>query len=217
MALFNHLFPYTNLHDINLDWIISIIKSIDPAVIQALQQLTPDIIEHVTQKVNEAQAAAIAAQSSASEANTAKENAATSAAEAEKDATEAAADAALANADAVRAENARIAVENSLTPATRNLTAETYIESTTIANSNISGKNAIITIDCVLTGEKSSEYWTPLYTNLHTVFGTFFGWAILGSTRRAKIKVENSTVFIESASITQKEGLLLFNQAYITT
>lgn len=92
MALFNHLFPYTNLHDINLDWIISIIKSIDPAVIQALQQLTPDIIEQVTQKVNEAQAAAIAAQSSASEANTAKENAATSAA--------------LANADAVRAENA---------------------------------------------------------------------------------------------------------------
>lgn len=86
MALFNHLFPYTNLHDINLDWIISIIKSIDPAVIQALQQLTPDIIEQVTQKVNEAQAAAIAAQSSASEANTAKENAVASAAEAEKDA-----------------------------------------------------------------------------------------------------------------------------------
>ena len=106
MALFNHLFPYTNLHDINLDWIISIIKSIDPAVIQALQELTPDIIEQVTQKVNEAQAAAIAAQSSASEANTAKENAATSAAEAAQDATEAAADAALANADAVRAENA---------------------------------------------------------------------------------------------------------------
>lgn len=106
MALFNHLFPYTNLHDINLDWIIAIIKSIDPAVIQALQQLTPDIIEQVTQKVNEAQAAAIAAQSSASEANTAKENAATSAAEAEKDATEAATASALANADAVRAENA---------------------------------------------------------------------------------------------------------------
>lgn len=92
MALFNHLFPYTNLHDINLDWIISIIKSIDPAVIQALQELTPDIIEQVTQKVNEAQAAAIAAQSSASDANTAKENAAASAANAEK--------------DAVRAENA---------------------------------------------------------------------------------------------------------------
>lgn len=106
MALFNHLFPYSNLHNINLDWMISIIKSIDPAVIQALQQLAPDIIEQVTQKVNEAQAAAIAAQSSASEANTAKENAAVSAAEAEKDATEAASDAALANANAIRAENA---------------------------------------------------------------------------------------------------------------
>lgn len=117
MALFNHLFPYSNLHDINLDWIISIIKSIDPAVIQALQELTPDIIEQVNQKVNEAQAAAISAQSSASEANTARENAATSAAAAAQDATEAAADAALSNADAVRAENAKTAVENSLVPA----------------------------------------------------------------------------------------------------
>lgn len=211
MTLFNHLFPYTNLHDINLDWIISIIKSIDPAVIQALQQLTPDIIEQVAQKVNQAQAAAIAAQSSASEANTAKENAATSAAEA-------ADDAALANADAVRAENARIAVENSLAQATQNLTAEaTYIESTTFAYNNISGKNAIITIDCVLTGEKSSEYWTPLYTNLRTSFASYFGWAILGGARRTKIKIEKSTVYVESASITQKESLLLFNQAYITT
>lgn len=114
MSLFNHMFPYSNVHDINLDWIISIIKSIDPAVIQALQQLTPNIIEQVTQKVNEAQAAAIAAQSSASEANTAKENAATSAAEAAQDATEAAADAALANADAVRAENAANNAANAL-------------------------------------------------------------------------------------------------------
>ena len=107
MALFNHLFPYSNMHDINLDWIISIIKSIDPAVIQALQNLTPDIIEQVNQKVNEAQAAAIASQSSASEANTARENAATSAAEAAQDATEAA-------ADAATAESAKTAVENSL-------------------------------------------------------------------------------------------------------
>lgn len=130
MALFNHLFPYTNLHDINLDWIISIIKSIDPAVIQALQQLTPDIIEQVTQKVNEAQAAAIAAQSSASEANTAKENAATSAAEAAQDATEAAADAALANADAVRAENAKTTIENSLTPVPLTATFADFINLT---------------------------------------------------------------------------------------
>lgn len=100
MALFNHLFPYSNLHDINLDWIISIIKSIDPAVIQALQELTPDIIEQVNQKVSEAQAAAIAAQSSASEANTARETAVTSANE--------------AAADAATAESAKTAVENSL-------------------------------------------------------------------------------------------------------
>ena len=100
MALFNHLFPYSNLHDINLDWIISIIKSIDPAVIQALQELTPDIIEQVNQKVSEAQAAAIAAQSSASEANTARETAVTSANE--------------AAADAATAESAKTAIENSL-------------------------------------------------------------------------------------------------------
>ena len=98
MALFNHLFPYSNLHDINLDWIISIIKSIDPAVIQALQELTPDIIDQVNQKVREAQAAAIAAQSSASEANTARETAVTSATEAAQDATEASANAAAATA-----------------------------------------------------------------------------------------------------------------------
>ena len=116
MALFNHLFPYSNLHDINLDWIISIIKSIDPAVIQALQELTPDIIEQVNQKVAEAQAAAIAAQSSASEANTARENAATSAAEAAQDATEAA-------ADAATAESAKTAVENSLIPVNMSVTA----------------------------------------------------------------------------------------------
>lgn len=117
MALFNHLFPYSNLHDINLDWIISIIKSIDPAVIQALQELTPDIIKQVNQKVNEAQAAAIAAQSSASEANTARENAATSASGASQDATKAA-------ADAVRAENAKTAVENSLVPSSIAVTSE---------------------------------------------------------------------------------------------
>lgn len=123
MALFNHLFPYSNLHDINLDWIISIIKSIDPAVIQALQELTPDIIEQVNQKVSEAQAAAIAAQSSASEANTAKENAATSAAEAAQDAT-------AASADAVRAENAKTSVENSLTPVSLTATFADFINLT---------------------------------------------------------------------------------------
>lgn len=141
MALFNHLFPYSNLHDINLDWIISIIKSIDPAVIQALQELTPDIIEQVTQKVNEAQAAAIAAQSSASEANTARENAATSAAEA-------ATDAALANEDAVKAENAKTAVENSLVPSDMAVTSD----NANLYNSNVrkSGRFANVIIEGVI-------------------------------------------------------------------
>lgn len=143
MALFNHLFPYSNLHDINLDWIISIIKSIDPAVIQALQQLTPDIIEQVNQKVNEAQAAAIAAQSSASEANTARENAATSAAEAAHDATEASTNATAANADAVRAEtaanNAANVVANALAP---QIISPTFADFLTISSSIswVSGK-----------------------------------------------------------------------------
>lgn len=178
MALFNHLFPYTNLHDINLDWIISIIKSIDPAVIQALQQLTPDIIEQVTQKVNEAQAAAIAAQSSASEANTAKENAAASAAEAEKDATEAAANAALANADAVRAENAANNAANVVADALA-------VKSSGIAQSAHasigdvqilrSGKTITYYLTCILTGKA---------TGARTDVGTATNLPTLSSNRR---------------------------------
>ena len=79
MAWFNRLTPYSNLHDINLDWIISIIKSIDPAVIKALQKLTPEFIQQINNKVNEAQIAATSAERSASEANTAKESATASA------------------------------------------------------------------------------------------------------------------------------------------
>ena len=164
MALFNHLFPYSNLHDINLDWIISIIKSIDPAVIQALQELTPDIIEQVNQKVNEAQAFAISAQSSASDANTAKENAVASAAEAESDA-------ALANADAVRAENAKIAVENSLVPTELAVTSDHANLSTAIVRK--SGRFASIIIEGVIQSLPSTEsvnlakingsfQWTPI-------------------------------------------------------
>lgn len=146
MALFNHLFPYTNLHDINLDWIISIIKSIDPAVIQALQQLTPDIIEQVTQKVNEAQAAAIAAQSSASEATTAKENAVASAAEAEK--------------DAVRAENAANnaanVIANALDVKTLGIKQSAHA---TIGNAQIlqSGKTITFYLAGTLTGKAAGD------------------------------------------------------------
>lgn len=174
MALFNHLFPYTNLHDINLDWIISIIKSIDPAVIRALQQLTPDIIEQVTQKVNEAQAAAIAAQSSASEANTAKENAAVSAAEAEKDATEAAADAALANADAVRAENAANNAANALAVKSFGITQSAHAS---IGNAQIlqSGKTITFYLAGTMTGKA---------TGARSDVGTVTNFPTLTSTRR---------------------------------
>lgn len=165
MALFNHLFPYSNLHDINLDWIISIIKSIDPAVIQALQQLTPDIIEQVNQKVNEAQAFAVSAQSSASEANTARENAETSA-------TSASEDAALANADAVRAENAKIAVENSLVPTELTVTSDHANLTTKVVRK--SGRFASIIIDGVIQSLPSSDR-----TNLAKIDGSFLWTPII--------------------------------------
>lgn len=222
MALFNHLFPYSNLHDINLDWIISIIKSIDPAVIQALQELTPDIIEQVTQKVNEAQAAAIAAQSSASEANTARENAATSAAEAAQDATETATNAAAASADAVRAENAannaETAITNAITPEFLGITQNsTYVSSTTVAQYQVSGKTALVNIDCVMNGTKSEEYWTPIYTLGKPVSGTFFDWGFIGGTTKVKVKIEESSVYIVSENITGPAGFLLFASPCFTT
>ena len=149
MALFNHLFPYSNLHDINLDWIISIIKSIDPDVIQALQNLTPDIIEQVNQKVNEAQAFAISAQSSASEANTARENAATSAAE--------------AAADAATAESAKTSVENSLVPVS--LTA-TFADFASLTSQNMWRSGA--TTYLMAFGSFNSVPETPDYPTLVT-------------------------------------------------
>ena len=225
MALFNHLFPYSNLHDINLDWIISIIKSIDPAVIQALQELTPDIIEQVNQKVTEAQAFAVSAQRSASESNAAKENAATSATEATQKATEATQKATEAGADAVRAENAaneagrkaETAVANALNPELISMTAvDSYVEGSTIAQCKVSGKSAVITIDCMMTGTKSNEYWTPIYTLGKAVSGTFFGWGYLGGSTLVKAKVENTSVYLESSTITKRESLLLFNMSFIT-
>lgn len=151
MALFDHLFPYTNLHDINLDWIISIIKSIDPAVIQALQELTPDIIEQVNQKVNEAQAAAIAAQSSASEANTAKENASRYSSQA-----------AASSAVAIEAKNA---VENSLVTTYGTITdvATEYI-TPSINITSKTGNTAFISLSGTMSGNKSDGAYTKIGT-----------------------------------------------------
>lgn len=207
MALFNHLFPYSNLHDINLDWIISIIKSIDPDVIQALQELTPDIIEQVNQKVAEAQAFAISAQSSASEANTARENAA-------QDATEAATNAVAASADAIRAENARIAVENSLVPTTVNITTTEHLANVNIAEFTRSGNTATINIDAQVTS-KSSEYWTPIATMSVNTSHTIFAFGYLSGTQPVKAKVENNTISLESGSLANLPvGLTLFNVTF---
>ena len=206
MALFNHLFPYTNLHDINLDWIISIIKSIDPAVIRALQELTPDIIAQVNQKVAEAQAAAIAAQSSASEANTARD--------------EAAADAALANADAVRAEAAKTDVENSLVPVDSSITILTDIITTSLNTHTRTGKTAMITLAGQFVGEKSSEYYTaigqlpvPTFNNNHYVHG----WCRIisgGVDKWALCRVWGRDIFVESSCITKNDHFAIVGLVY---
>lgn len=162
MALFDHLFPYTNLHDINLDWMISIIKSIDPAVIQALQQLTPDIIEQVNQKVSEAQAAAIAAQSSASEAKTAKENAANSASDASKYSSMASVSAGVARSEADTAKNA---VENSLVTTYGTITdVVTDYLTPSINITSKTGNTAFISLTGIMSGNKSNEFYTKIGT-----------------------------------------------------
>lgn len=165
MALFDHLFPYTNLHDINLDWIISIIKSIDPAVIQALQQLTPDIIEQVNQKVSEAQAAAIAAQSSASEAKTAKENAANSALDASRYSSMASISAGVARSEADAAIEAKTAVENSLvtTYGTISEIATDYI-TPSINITSKTGNTAFISLSGIMSGNKPTDFYTKIGT-----------------------------------------------------
>lgn len=214
MPLFENLFPYTNLHNLNLDWIIEMIEGIDPETVQALQELTPEFIAQINNKVNEAQIAATSAQSSASEATSAKENAA-------QKATEASASAATANNEAVRADNAanraEATIANALNPEFISMTAaDSYVEGSTIALCKVSGKSAVINIDCMMTGTKSNEYWTPIYTLGKAVSGTFFGWGYLGGSTLVKAKVENTSVYLESGTITQRESLRLFNVSFIT-
>ena len=199
MALFNHLFPYSNLHDINLDWIISIIKSIDPAVIQALQELTPDIIEQVNQKVSEAQAAAIAAQSSASEANTARENAATSATKAAQNAT--------------AAETAKTSVENSLVPviSTATAVAGLSVDMNRIART---GKTAICSFQGSLSIEPGSEWFTKIFT-LPEDFTTknneqFFALALIGNEMKS-VRIYGRDVSVESSVVSTHPAFKALN------
>ena len=221
MPLFENLFPYTNLHNLNLDWIIEMIEGIDPETVRALQELTPEFIAQINNKVNEAQIAATSAQRSASEANTAKDNATTRAAEAAQKATEASASAATANNEAVRADNAanraEATIANALNPEFISMTAvDSYVEGSTIAQCKVSGKSAVINIDCMMTGTKSNEYWTPIYTLGKAVSGTFFGWGYLDGSALVKAKVENTSVYLESGTITKRESLRLFNVSFIT-
>lgn len=199
MALFNHLFPYSNLHDINLDWIISIIKSIDPAIIQALQELTPDIIEQVNQKVREAKAAAIAAQSSASEAA--------------QDATE-------ANADAVRAENA----SNNAASVVADALAVKSFGVTQSAHASIgdaqilqSGKTITFYLAGTVTG-KAAGARTDLgtVTNFPTLSSSrrFCGWFWRGGAPTAVGTVEISTDGIISLN---NENFEIGDMLYIDT
>ena len=214
MPLFENLFPYTNLHNLNLDWIIEMIEGIDPETVQALQELTPEFIAQINNKVNDAQIAATSAQRSASESNAAKENAATSAAEAAQKASEASTSAATANNAANRAE---ATIANALNPEFISLTAaDSYVEGSTIAQCRVSGKSAVINIDCMMTGAKSGEYWTAIYTLGKAVDGTFFGWGYLGGSTLVKAKVENTSVYLESETITKRDSLRLFNVSFIT-
>lgn len=206
MALFNHLFPYSNFHDINLDWIISIIKSIDPAVIQALQELTPDIIEQVNQKVAEAQAAAIAAQSSASEANTARENAATSATEAAQKATDAA-------QSATAADTAKTAVENSLVPV---ISTATAVDGLSVEINRIArtGKTAMCSFQGSLSIEPGPDYFTKIFT-LPEDFTTknseqFFALALIGNEMRS-IRIFGRDVSVETSVVSAHPAFKALN------
>ena len=221
MPLFENLIPYTNLHNLNLDWIIEMIEGIDPETVQALQELTPEFIAQINNKVNEAQIAATSAQRSASEAASSKENAATSATEAAQKASEASTSAATANNEAVRADNAanraEATIANALDPEFISLTAvNSYVEGSTIAQCKVSGKTAVLNIDCMMTGTKSNEYWTPIFTLGKAVSGTFFGSGYLGGSTLVKAKVENTSVYLESGTITKRESLRLFNVLFIT-
>lgn len=193
MALFNRLTPYSNLHDINLDWIISIIKSIDPAVIKALQKLTPEFIQQINNKVNEAQIAATSAQTSASDANASKESAA---------------------ASADRAAAAMAAVESSLTP-TRitNVVKSEYTKAITFANIVKTGKTVIMSISGELAAhEKTPDYWTPIATIPDiSVFGNeaYFTGALNGALQDFAIQ-NNNILYIVTGAVTG-QGSQYFN------
>lgn len=67
MGLFDQ-FPYSNLHELNLDWVIAKLKDVDKA--QMTAQEATDLLNQVSGKADDAEAAALAAASDASNAHT---------------------------------------------------------------------------------------------------------------------------------------------------
>lgn len=114
--MFLDQFPYTNMHEINLDWIIQQIKALDPKVIAALQQLDPDVLAQVTAEVEKANQYAISAQSASSAASASAENADKSNSSAAASASSAAGYASSANQAATDAEESAAAASNFILP-----------------------------------------------------------------------------------------------------
>ena len=67
MPLFDN-FPYSNLHELNLDWVIAKLKDVDKAQMTAEEATT--LLNQVSGKADEAAASALAAASDASDAHT---------------------------------------------------------------------------------------------------------------------------------------------------
>lgn len=87
MGLFDQ-FPYSNLHELNLDWIISKLKDVDKAQMTAAE--ATDLLNQVSGKADDAEAAAAAAALDAAAAHSDAQNAHDDAAAAHSDAADAA-------------------------------------------------------------------------------------------------------------------------------
>ena len=87
MPLFDH-FPYSNLHELNLDWIISKLKDVDKA--QMTAQQASDLLDQVSDKADEAKGYAESAHDDAVAAHSDAQNAHDDAAAAHSDAADAA-------------------------------------------------------------------------------------------------------------------------------
>lgn len=87
MGLYNN-FPYSNLHELNLDWVIAKLKDVDKAQMTAAEATT--LLNQVSGKADDAEAAAAAAALDAAAAHADAQNAHDDAAAAHSDAADAA-------------------------------------------------------------------------------------------------------------------------------